>query len=283
MVSGVRSVSTTGDEPRVSPPGSLGRYRFLLSQRWLGLLLVAVVLAITCVQLGRWQLHRLAFRHGRNDLVTRSIAAAPVPPAALVAPGRGPASRDVYRRIRVTGTYDRAHQVLVRNRPFEGAVGYYVLVPLVTDGGPAVLVNRGWVASGRTAREPAAVPALPGGTVTIVGRVRASEPASTSGTPPRGQVTRIDEPSIAKSLPYAVFGGYLDLVRETPKPPRAPRLLDPPETSEGPHLAYAFQWFLFAAMALGGYGLLARREAEDLEAVAAGFPRTPARALADLP
>ena len=283
MVSGVRSVSTAGSEPRDGRPGTLARYRFLLSRRWLGLLLVALVLAVTCVQLGRWQLHRLAFRHGLNDLVTRSIAAAPVRPATLVAPGRGPRSRDVYRRIRVTGTYDRDHRLLVRNRPFEGAVGYYVLVPLVTGDGTAVLVNRGWVASGRTAGEPADVPRLPVGTITVVGRVRASEPASTTGTPPRGQVTRIDEPTIARALPYAVYGGYLDLVRETPKPPKAPQPLDPPETSEGPHLAYAFQWFLFAAMALGGYGLLARREADDRDAAATGVPRTPSRVLADRP
>ena len=47
------------------------------------------------------------------------------------------------------------------------------------------------------------------------------------------------------------------------RPGRAPQRLPPPEPSEGPHLAYAFQWFLFAALAPVGYVLLARREAED--------------------
>jgi cytochrome oxidase assembly protein ShyY1 len=32
-----------------------------------------------------------------------------------------------------------------------------------------------------------------------------------------------------------------------------------PDTSEGPHLSYAIQWFTFAAIALVGYGLLVRR------------------------
>jgi cytochrome oxidase assembly protein ShyY1 len=47
-------------------------------------------------------------------------------------------------------------------------------------------------------------------------------------------------------------------------------LIPLPELSEGPHLAYAVQWFLFAVMALGYFGLLARREAHDRRAVAEG-------------
>ena len=56
-------------------------------------------------------------------------------------------------------------------------------------------------------------------------------------------------PAIARSLGLEAYGGYVDLVRERPAPGRAPRRLPPPEPSEGPHLAYAFQWFLFAALA----------------------------------
>jgi cytochrome oxidase assembly protein ShyY1 len=110
--------------------------------------------------------------------------------------------------------------------------------------------------------------------VTVVARVRLSEPASTTGTPPRGQVTRIDVPGISRDLPYRVYGGYGDLIREQPAPRTAPVLLDPPETSEGPHLAYAVQWFLFACLALGGYVQLARREAADRRAAPGTTTRT---------
>ena len=68
-----------------------------------------------------------------------------------------------------------------------------------------------------------------------------------------------------------MYGGYADLVREQPAPrQRAGRARPAPETSEGPHLAYAFQWFLFACLALGGYVVLARREAADRRAAASG-------------
>jgi cytochrome oxidase assembly protein ShyY1 len=243
-------------------------YRFLLTRRWLGLLLLALVVAASCVQLGRWQLHRLEARHAKNDIITGNASARPVQPGEVVGVGRGPAVDEQYTRIRATGHYDPARQLLVRNRPFQGGVGFYVLVPLVTDEGPALLVNRGWVALGDGVGGAPAVPAPPAGPVTVTGRIRPSEPASTTGTPPRGQVTRIDVSSIRRGLPYAMYGGYADLVKERPSPREAPALLPPPETSEGPHLAYAFQWFLFGCLALGGYVVLARREAADRRAAA---------------
>jgi cytochrome oxidase assembly protein ShyY1 len=244
-------------------------YRFLLGRRWLGLLAVAVLVAVGCVAMGRWQLHRLGERHDRNDLIGRNVTAPPVAPGALLRVGREPRGVDEYRRVRATGSYDRTEQLLVRTRPFQGQVGYHVLTPLVTEEGPAWLVDRGWVPAGPTATELPDVPAPPDGTVTVVARVRPSEPASTTGTPPAGQVTRISAPTIAPRLPYDVYGGYGQLTRESPRPGAAPQRLPPPEPSEGPHLAYAFQWFVFGALALGGYVLLARREAADRAAVAA--------------
>jgi cytochrome oxidase assembly protein ShyY1 len=91
-------------------------------------------------------------------------------------------------------------------------------------------------------------------------------------------VTRIHAPSIAATMPYPVYGGFGELTRETPRRAEAPQPLPPPEPAEGPHLAYAFQWFLFAALALGGYVLLARREAADQAAASA--PPQPARVAA---
>ena len=39
--------------------------------------------------------------------------------------------------------------------------------------------------------------------------------------------------------------------------------LGPPQPEEGPHLAYAVQWFIFTTIAAGGYALLLRRVARD--------------------
>jgi len=254
-------------------------YRFLLTRRWVGLLVVAVLVAIGCGLMGLWQVDRLAERHARNALLARTLDAPPVPPQQLLGVGRGPRPQDEFSRVRAVGRYRESDQLLVRTRLYEGQVGFNVLTPLLTgpepDRGPALLVNRGWVPDGARATDVPDVPAPPSGTVTVTARVRLSEPPSTTGTPPRGQVTRIDVPTIARTLNYPVFGGYAELTAEQPRPATAPSLLPAPEPSEGPHLAYAFQWFLFSALALGGYVILARREAADR--AAARQERAPAR------
>ena len=64
-IGGLRSAVMAGSQ------GELARrpYRFLLSRRWVGLLVVALLVALGCVLLGRWQLDRLGQRHERNDLL----------------------------------------------------------------------------------------------------------------------------------------------------------------------------------------------------------------------
>jgi surfeit locus 1 family protein len=53
------------------------------------------------------------------------------------------------------------------------------------------------------------------------------------------------------------------LRRTSPSPgmPAALRPVPPPALDDGPHLSYAVQWFSFAAIALVGGALLARRDA----------------------
>ncbi len=238
-------------------------YRFLLTRRWLGLLLVAVLVATACVFLGRWQLHRLGERHARNALLERNLDTPPVAAERLLAVRSDLAPGAQFRRVRVVGRYDAGEQLLVRTRPFDGQVGFYVLTPLVTGSGTALLVNRGWIPDGPTSTAVPDVPRPPGGTVSVTARVRLSEPAATTGPPPRGQVTRIDVPGIARTLPYDVYRGYADLTAERPAPRVAPARLPAPGPSEGPHLLYAVQWLLFACGALVWFVVMARREAAD--------------------
>jgi cytochrome oxidase assembly protein ShyY1 len=241
-------------------------YRFLFSRRWLGILAAVVLFAAACGLLADWQLHRLAGRHARNDLIRTNLAAPTTPASKALTVGHDPAEDRQWLPVRATGHWDVGHQLLVRLRPFEGDVGFYVVTPFVTDTGPAVLVNRGWLPAGAGGLSVPHVPAPSPGTVTVTGRLRPTEPPATGAAPPRGQVTRIDVPGIARRLPYDVYGGFLELTRQDPRPARAPRAIPPPEPSEGPHLLYTVQWILFGLMAFGGYVVLARREAADRRA-----------------
>ncbi|WP_232784577.1 SURF1 family protein [Carbonactinospora thermoautotrophica] len=243
-------------------------YRFLLAPRWLAFHLLVLIVIPTFVSLGLWQLDRLHQRRERNQLIEANVHATPVPVDRLLAPGRPVPRQDEWRPVTTTGRYDPRHQLLVRNRSLKGRAGFWVLTPLVTGDGTALLVNRGWVPLAGTAREAPPVPEPPAGEVQVTGRVRRAEtPESTgraerSGLPP-GQVTLVDVPRIAQDLPYPVYGGYVELADQRPPAGDTPKQIPEPELSEGPHLAYAVQWFLFAAFAPVGWFALVRREAEQ--------------------
>ena len=104
--------------------------------------LLAVVVAAVCVRLGIWQLQRLGERRARNAAVSARLAAPPVSLNQL--PGDPTAAR--YRRVRLTGTLDFDHEIVLIGRSRQGAPGVHIVTPLRLDGSDrAVLVNRGWV------------------------------------------------------------------------------------------------------------------------------------------
>jgi cytochrome oxidase assembly protein ShyY1 len=228
-------------------------------------MIAVVILATICVLLGRWQLGRLEERRAHNALVSANATAPARPVADVLAVDQPPRAQDEWSRVIVRGTYDARHQILVRYRQLDGEPGFNVLTPLLQSDRTAVLVNRGWIARSSAGGEPATPPPPPRGEVEVVGRVRLSEPADPGeGRPRDGQVRVIAVDQIAAILPYPVLDGYVELVTERPEGPNPdtqPRPVPAPELSEGPHLAYAIQWFIFAAIAIGGLGYLARDEA----------------------
>lgn len=243
------------------------RYRFLATPRWLSFALLVVIMAIVCVGLGRWQLHRLEERQALNARLEAALSRPSVPVDELLAPGQ-PLPADLeWRAATATGRYAADQQLLVRNRTQGGRPGLHVLTPLVDSGGAAILVDRGWIPAGATATERVEAPAPPAGEVVVTGRLRASQGESaraagdiTAGMPP-GQIPRIDVPGVADLLRQRVYGGFMERVTEEPSADPAPEPVPPPELGEGPHLAYAMQWFLFALVAVVGSFVLIREEA----------------------
>jgi cytochrome oxidase assembly protein ShyY1 len=239
-----------------------------------GMLGIAVVFAIACILLGRWQYHRFQAKYDADHLVGRNYRSAPVALDRLLPSGAtGLAAGDVWRSVRVAGSYDVTGQVLVRNRPYDGAYGYEVLVPLVpASGGPALLVDRGWLPNGQTSQTPDSVPAAPSGPVTVTVHLLPSEPAK-SGTLPAGQFASIDLARIAQASGHRVLPAYGVLAAESPAPATAPSTLPEPDDGGywGVNLSYAFQWGLFAIAGLAFPFVFLRRRrrlrAEDEAAV----------------
>jgi surfeit locus 1 family protein len=246
-------------------------YRFALRPRWILSHLLALFIVVACVYAGMWQLDRLQTRRDANDLQTSRAELPIVPVTDLVAAGASDAVVDevVLRTVEVTGTYQLDDQVTVSNRTYEGAPGYWVLTPLVTDGGTAVVVNRGWVpmAVGDGERIVEANP--PEGEVTVVGTLSASQQRGWVGPtdPEEGQLERLaraDVGRIASQVGYPVLPAYVTLVEQTPdQQGLVPVPVQPIELGEGPHLGYAFQWFTFGTIAFFGYLLVIRKVAHE--------------------
>jgi len=235
-------------------------YRFLFRPKWLLFLAGCAALAFVFVELGLWQLDRLDQRHAQNDRVTAARHSEPVSPGEVFSTDRAPAKRDVFRQVRAVGRYDTAHEYLVRGKTVNDRAGLFVLTPLVTGDGTTLLVVRGWVASSpKGAGVAPDVPAAPSGEVTVVGRVRGPESGRTQETRigRYPAVKRIAVPALAREIGQPTYVGYVELVK--PMPDGLVAIPEPP-IEEGPHLAYAVQWFLFAGMLFVGYGIYARRE-----------------------
>ncbi len=236
---------------------------------------LVLVLVPSFVWLGFWQLDRAEQRGAVVDLQQSNLAAAPVPVAELTRVGEDVDPDDRWRTVEATGTWDSENELLLRNRDGSGGVGFHVLTPLVTEEGPAVLVNRGWVERGATARAQPEVPPAPEGTVEVAGRIHYSETEentglrSRSGDLPEGQRMIVDVEAIADELPYPVYGGYVVLTDQEPMPEAAPEPVEPHKEDAGMSASYAVQWWVFSLVAVGGWIFLMRRELRDAREAAA--------------
>jgi cytochrome oxidase assembly protein ShyY1 len=232
---------------------------------------LVLALVVAMVNLGFWQLRRLDAKRTTNRLVAsrQEVAEAPIDEVLDPTESAADASGALYRRVEVTGTYDEARSVVVRARSYDGVPGVWVLTPLRTADGVAAVVNRGWLPTQGTPRVLPAAAAPPEGEVTVEGLLLASQERGRFGPsdPAEGtlsSIARVDLGRLQRQLPYDVYPAWVQLVDQQPaQAGELPRPLQDPAPGEGPHLGYAVQWFVFSAIALGGYPLILRRNAAE--------------------
>jgi cytochrome oxidase assembly protein ShyY1 len=237
--------------------------RVATSRRWITALAVAAVFAVACFYLGQWQWHRHEDKAARAQRINSHYFASPVPLSrAMPRPDVSLQPAQEWTLVSAAGRYAAQSLMLVRNRPNNGVFGYEVAVPLRLSDGTSLLVDRGWIPNGQSAADPSAVPATPAGDITATGWLRVGEP-SLGRAMPNGRLASINLAEARAQTRTSLYGAYLILRTETGPPGEhiaRPQPLASPDTDEGPHLAYALQWWFAAPVGFVLIFVGARRE-----------------------
>jgi len=264
----------------------------LFSRRWLSGTLLVLLAMIIFIRLGSWQLARLEERRTENDTLRTVLDS---PPLNLAAPLPAGADELKNRLATVTGRYDFSQERVVLLQKWREQTGVYLLTPLLIDDGNtaasagsarAVLVNRGWVPQAEYEAGQLDQYQTESGVVQVAGFLALSQ-LPRSGTVSDAatvEVYRVDIESIEAALPYDLLPIFLVKTLEDSNN------LTPPfqeqqevDLSEGPHLGYAWQWFIFSIMTGSLYLVFVRQSEErpstiaengDLEGTAVPHPRS---------
>lgn len=213
----------------------------------------AVLLAVAFagfVALGVWQVQRMAWKHDLIARVDARVHAAPVPaPVRSQWPTVSDVS-DAYRRVSVTGRFVPGMETRTQAVTELGG-GSWLLAPLQTESGDYVLINRGFVPTGK---KPAQAPP---DTVTVRGLLRISEPVRgflRRNDPAQGRWYSRDVAAIARSHglpPDRVAPFFIDAEGSSGSNdwPRGGLTVVKFRDS---HLSYALTWFGMALLTLAG-------------------------------
>jgi cytochrome oxidase assembly protein ShyY1 len=243
-------------------------YRFLATPKWLAYAALTLALAGIMVALGFWQLHRYHERAAANARIDAAAGADPVSLSRVLIGSASPAAGSAWTRVRITGVYDSAHEIVARERTVNSAVGFEIVDPLRMTDGTTVLVDRGWLAASvtRGALALPTVPAAPTGRVTVTGLVHMPESRADAPTRDGDQLTvrRISPAQIAADLPYPVLGAYVTLNDQQPAADPSFVAIPVDHQDSTMNAGYVAQWWCFALIALIGFGWVARREAHPV-------------------
>jgi cytochrome oxidase assembly protein ShyY1 len=257
---------------------ALRRFTFLLHPQWLALYVIVIAFAYLCFTvLAPWQLGKNTKTSRENTQITSSLSADPVAVTNYLPQQNSSAPDAQWRRVTATGRYLPAGQVLARLRVIEGDPAYEVLLPFAVDGGPTVLVDRGYVKPTKGNDVPAFAPP-PTGTVTITARLRDPEQVPADKNPLRQdgalQVYSINPGQLSGLTHVPLAGSYLQLVDDQPGGLGAIGL---PHLDGGPFLSYGIQWIAFGIVApIGvGYFVVAEVKARRREKSQPGSPTAP--------
>lgn len=234
-------------------------FRFLRSPRWIAALIVVATVVVVFIALGNWQLSRHREVQLENQISSTRIASVPTDLSSMLT-AAGPSVESLEnRRATVEGEFVPEDEVLVRNQVDNGVAGFHVVTPFRFGDG-TILVNRGWVPLALDTPPVDEAPP-PVGTIEVELLLRTSQPIPAVGRiEPEGEldvINRIDLDRLGQQ--FADLSPVWAQLITPDDPERLPIALETPSfDDDGPHLAYAVQWYLFAVTTVVGSVFLIR-------------------------
>jgi cytochrome oxidase assembly protein ShyY1 len=220
---------------------------------------LAMLLIFGCVQGANWQYERHQLRHAKNELIKQNAVLKEIPESAI---DFSNFRNYAWRIITLSGHFVPEKELLVRNRYHEGKYGFGVVTLFKSDSERVFWIDRGWVVAGKDAQTPPVTQKVTDEKVSITARIRVENienqiSGSVFAVPGQSQA-KLEKWNSELAVKTAPF--YLDLITAgNPRfTPDAPTAL--PEISDGPHLAYTFQWIIFAFLVVLAWFLVIREE-----------------------
>ncbi|MFN8456587.1 MAG: SURF1 family protein [Anaerolineae bacterium] len=240
----------------------------LLSGRWWLKHILVLIVLIVLISLGLWQLRRLEERRALNQNIQTALSQ----PALSLRDAQIDPEMLHFRRVTVTGIFDNAAAIVLRNQLMDDNPGVHLITPLrLTGSEQVILIDRGWIPRREADLQPTDLtPYEITGEVTIEGIAYRTQTRSgwlSPLDPPlrEGQTRlvnwfRVDIDRIQQQVPYPLLPVF---IKQLPDSSTQPDTLPQPEAltlDEGPHLGYALQWFSFATILVVTYGLFLRQQ-----------------------
>ena len=214
---------------------------------------VATVLMVALgVSLGQWQERRASDKTALQARLVERGAAAP-----LVVSARPLVLADVeFRKVSVAGEFVRDWPLFLDNRPQDGKVGFYLLMPFKIAGSDMhVLVARGWLP--RYTGEHDRLPEFytPSGTVIVTGIAKAGmgkvmQLGNPAAIRPKAILQNLNTDQFGLASDLAVQPFFIEQTAPSVPSDQLARNWPAPALGVEKHRGYAFQWYALAMMAL---------------------------------
>lgn len=215
--------------------------------------LLAIFVFVGSLFASSWQFERHQSRLAFSQFVSQTMS---LPTTTLDSAAVQVAQ---WQKIEISGEFiDEV--LLIRNRPLNGRNGFWVVSNFQNLAGYKYPVLIGWISAQRSASSIVMPPNLPTGRLTLAGIAREFEVIQTASDLPAGQVLTFDKELLQSSPNFFIQTQKIETSQTIEIQP-----VPIPNTSQGPHLFYALQWLVFAAISVLGAAWFSYQERSNIK------------------